>query len=68
MDGEAVLAVEQAGDEETAEPAQLAARVGLQDLGAEGGRPAAGGRILSSRRLPGTAWPVAWTMNGFHWW
>jgi hypothetical protein len=42
LDGEAVLAVEQAGHQEPAEPAEGAAWVGVQHLGAQDRRPATG--------------------------
>ena len=42
LDGEAVLAVEQARHQQVAEPAEPAGGLGLQDPGTEGGRPAAG--------------------------
>jgi hypothetical protein len=42
LDGEAMLAVEQARHQQVAEPAEPAGGLGLQDLGTKGGRPAAG--------------------------
>lgn len=65
FDGEAVVAVEQAGKQQVAEPAQPPTGVGLQHGGPQGGAAAAGRLHAEVQAVAGRAVPLARVMNGF---